>query len=154
MKKHVSNKIKSLSNGPNKAFWKEEKLLVYFSKPQVIGALKDVLVLPYKQQLNIIKKEEEISAIKTQGEVILKQIKKIREEEGKSEEEKKQILEKYNEALIENINNVQKIKEKNTGKVMKHLKPKVLRCRIIGQTEDGFYELELVRPKRGFSPIK
>lgn len=152
MKKHVTSQIKNLSKGPNKAFWKEEKLFVYFSKPQVIGALKDVLVLPYKQQLNIIKKEEEISAIKTQGEVILKQIKKIREEEGKSEEEKMKIIEKYSEALIQNIKNVEEIKEKNTSKVMKHLKPKVLRCRITSQNEDGFYELELVRPKRGFSP--
>lgn len=154
MKKHITNQIKSLSKGPNKAFWKEEKLFVYFSKPQVIGALKDVLVLPYKQQLSIIKKEEDLAAIKTQGEVILGQIKKMREEEGKSEEEKKKILEKYNTALIENLRNVEEIKEKNSGQIMKYLKPKILRCRIIGQNEDGFYEIELVKSKRGFSPIK
>lgn len=144
MRQRITKQNKQIGNFPSRGFEKDGKYLVYFKNPVVIGALKDIMLLPPAQSRKLVNMEKELEALQTNKKVIIEKIEQIKTDETLLDPQKVEQTEAYNKELIEVFKQeaANQLKgRKQTG----NFKPKVLRCRIIAQNEDGYYEIQPVR---------
>ena len=144
MRQRITKQNKQIGNFPSRGFEKDGKYLVYFKNPVVIGALKDIMLLPPAQSRKLVNMEKELEALQTNKRIIIEKIEKIKTDETLLDPQKVEQTEAYNKELIEVFKQeaANQLKgRKQTG----NFKPKVLRCRIIAQNEDGYYEIQPVR---------
>lgn len=144
MRQRITKQNKQIGNFPSRGFEKDGKYFIYFKNPIVIGALKDIMLLPPAQSRKLVNMEKELEALQTNKKVIIEKIEQIKTDETLLDQQKIEQTEAYNKELIEIFKQeaANQIKgRKQTG----NFKPKVLRCRIIAQNEDGYYEIQPVR---------
>jgi len=145
MRQRITKQNKQIGNFPSRGFEKDGKYLVYFKNPVVIGALKDIMLLPPAQSRKLVNMEKELEALQTNKKVIIEKIEQIKTDETLLDNQKVEQTEAYNKELIEVFKQeaANQLKgRKQTG----NFKPKVLRCRIIAQDENnGYYEIQPVR---------
>jgi len=145
IRQRISKQNKQIGNFPSRGFEKDGKYLVYFKNPVVIGALKDIMLLPPAQSRKLVNMEKELEALQTNKKVIIEKIEQIKTDETLLDNQKVEQTEAYNKELIEVFKQeaANQLKgRKQTG----NFKPRVLRCRIIAQDENnGYYEIQPVR---------
>jgi len=144
IQQRISKQNKQIGNFPSRGFEKDGKYLVYFKNPVVIGALKDVMLLPPVQSTKLVSMEKELEALQTTKKVIIEKIEQIKTDENLIDQQKVEQTEAYNKELIDIFK--QESDNRLKGKKQtRNFKPKVLRCRVIAQNEDGYYEIEPIR---------
>lgn len=141
MRQRISQKDKIMGNFANKAFLLEGKYYVRFKNPVVIGSLKDIMILPPKQNIAISEAEDQLEQIRNKVKIIIEKINQIKSDNVLTDQQKLEQSEAYNKELREIFKKEAKNREQGQQKI-KFLKPKVLRCRVTSQNAEGFYEIE------------
>jgi beta-lactamase regulating signal transducer with metallopeptidase domain len=144
MRQRISEQNKAIGNFPSKAFEKDGKYFVRFKNPVIIGAIKDIMILPPKQTTSIKRMEDELEAYSTKKKIIIEKIEQIKTDETLTDPQKVEQSEAYNQELIKVF------KEESNNRIQgqeqtKHFKPKILRCRVIAQNEEGYYEIKPIK---------
>lgn len=145
IRQRISKQNKEIGNFPSRGFEKDGKYLIYFKNPVVIGALKDVMLLPPVQSRKLVSMEKQLEALQTKKKVIIEKIEQIKNDETLLDPQKVEQTEAYNKELIE-VFKEEAANQIQGRKQTQNFKPRVIRCRVIARDENnGYYEIQPIK---------